>query len=161
MITQEELKRLLHYNPETGFFTWLVTNTNKVKVGSVAGTRNPEAYCQITVAGGRYLAHRLVWLYVHGRWPTEMLDHKNLNRQDNRLENLREATRSENLSNSKCRSHSKIGVKGVCKNGGRWMARITVGGESTYLGTFDTIEEAHQAFMAAARAQRGEFARAA
>ncbi len=159
MITQEEVRRLFHYDPISGVFTRKVVNTNRVKVGSVAGTKRPDGYLKITIYGKHYLAHRLAWFYVHGEWPSEMTDHKNLDRGDTRLANLRDSTRSDNYANTRVRSHSKIGIKGVRKNGKRWMASISLNSQSIYLGTFDTPEEAGEAYAKAAREIRGEFAR--
>ena len=161
MITQSELKRLFHYDPETGIFTRLVTRGNRALAGARAGTPRPDGYLKITIDKKHYLAHRLAWLYMRGVWPSEMLDHKNLDRSDTRFDNLREATRSENYTNTRCRSHSTIGVKGVTRNGDRWMARISVDSSAIYLGTYDTVEQAHSAYMIAANKIRGEFARAA
>ena len=95
MITQEELKELLDYNPETGLFTWNVYNNIKNK--TTAGTFN-DGYIQIKIKQKIYQAHRLAWLYVYGEWPKGQIDHINGIRDDNRIENLRDVTNRETLS---------------------------------------------------------------
>lgn len=96
-----------------------------------------------------------------GEWPADMIDHKNRDRTDNRWENLREATRSQNNANR--RASSTHGFKGATFNRrqGRWMAQTKVNGKRVYLGYYDTPEEAHAAYVAAAERYFGEFARAA
>jgi len=109
----------------------------------------------------RYLQHRLVWLYVHGRWPKDQIDHINGNRSDNRLCNLREATCSQNLMNARAHSHNTSGLKGACKHEpGYWSSVIRVNGKNKYLGRFKSPEEAHAVYASAAKKYFGEFARA-
>jgi len=163
MITQEQLKQRLHYDPGTGVFTWL----NGKRKGKTAGSNGGRGYLQITVSvdGSRkkYWAHRLAWLYVHGSWPPE-IDHINRNPADNRLRNLRLATRSQNGMNS-LRKNAAPGFRGtsfdVIRN--KWRAQIqtTIGGKRRYyhLGYFATKEEAVAAYAAAARLLHREFRR--
>jgi hypothetical protein len=99
MITQIELKEMVTYDPLTGHFTWLVDRgTNKLK-GKRCGNIECDGYVSCCFNRKRYKAHRLAYLYMTGDWPKLEIDHINRNRQDNRWENLREATRSENASN--------------------------------------------------------------
>lgn len=102
------------------------------------------------------------WLHVHGVWPTR-LDHINRNRADNRLANLRPATQSENMANIGVPKHNTSGLKGASwdRQMRKWQAKIEVAGKQIHLGRFESREAAHKAYMAAARRQFGEFARAA
>lgn len=100
MLTQDRLKELLHYDEDTGMFTWIVSTARCVKVGDIAGSKNGKGYLHIMVDKRIYLAHRLAFLYVHGRFP-EFTDHINWIRDDNRISNLREVTQQENNQNKK------------------------------------------------------------
>lgn len=90
MITQDELKRVLHYDPDTGVFTRRIRSAQSVKVGDEAGARRPDGTVSISVLGGRYLAHRLAWLYVYGSLPANRLAHLNCIKDDNRISNIKE-----------------------------------------------------------------------
>jgi hypothetical protein len=164
-ITAERLRQLLHYDPERGVFTWLSRpaerSWNTRFAGTRAGTINGLGYVVIGILGRRYKAHRLAWLYVHGEWPGRELDHINCDKSDNRIANLRPATRSQNIANSRARSDSTSGLKGVRwhESSRRWLARLTAGGKR-HIGLFDTPEAAHAAYIAAAEKHFGEFARA-
>ena len=153
-ITQARLKELLAYDPLTGVFTRLKkTNRNKV-IGSEAGSVNAEGYVLIGVDGARYMAHRLAWLYVFGSLPTKLIDHINHDKSDNRIENLREVTQSENLQNQVSpRKTTKSGFLGVSWDGAnkKWMAVIKTNRKLKNLGRFDTPEQAHQKYLAAKR----------
>lgn len=156
MLTQARLKEVLKYDRKTGVFTWRVRTTNRVHVGDVAGS--PEGkYLAIKVDGRRYRAHRLAWLYVRGAWPKADIDHRNGRHRDNRISNLRDASRSLNMLNAK-RAHcdSKSGLLGVVKYRARWKSELMVGGKKRHLGVFSTPEEAHRAYLKARRhATRG------
>ena len=90
MLTQSELKSLLHYDPETGLFTWIAPLSNRVQVGDVCSTVAPIGYILIGVRGQKLYAHRLAWLYMTGEWPENQIDHINCVKTDNRWANLRE-----------------------------------------------------------------------
>lgn len=141
MITQMRLKELLLYEPETGRFIWRF-DKGTARAGCVAGTPSGNGYIQICLDRRIYVAHRLVWLYVHGRFPPHQIDHINRERADNRIENLREATAAQQFQNI-LRSPGKFAV-GVSKSsdGKRWNASIRV-----HLGTFLTEAEAEQAYV--------------
>lgn len=158
MITCDQLKSLLHYEPETGLFTRL-TEHGRWHVGDLCGWANGNGYVRLEIAGGRYHAHRLAWLYVHGEWPENNIDHIDGDRSNNRIANLRVANPSQNIANSRKRKASEF--KGVSRRHKRWVAQITLNYKSLYLGTFNTPEEAHAAYLAAATRLFGEFARAA
>lgn len=160
-ITHARLREALHYDPETGVFTWRVANNGRIKIGQRAGSPNKEGYIQIKIDRRLYGAHRLAWFYVHGAWPKEEIDHRRGIRGDNRIGELREATHFQQMANSKRPCTNTSGFKGVSfyKRKHRWRAYIAVGGKPKHLGYFDTAEEAHEAYAETATAQFGEFAR--
>lgn len=166
MVTQEKLKELLHYDPDTGWFTWRVEVQcygGGRKPGDRAGSQNAAGYRHIGLKGKPpYKEHRLAWLYAYGVWPPTEIDHANRDPSDNRLTNLRLASRSQNSANM-VKPVGASGHKGVYKNKGtqRWFAQISVDCKSKYLGSFDSPEEAYTAYVAAAREHYGEFARIA
>ena len=160
-LTQERLKELLDYDPLTGVFRWRVYRARGARPGSIAGTPNDNGYILIGIDGVVRRAHRLAWLYINGKQPTGLIDHVNGDKTDNRIANLRLATKSTNGANSKTRCDSSIGLKGVYRNRARYSARISCNGTRYRLGTYDTPELAHAAYCAAARRYFGEFARAA
>jgi hypothetical protein len=157
MLSPERLRSLLHYDPETGVFTWKVA-----RKGTAAGTicvhKRPDGYMRIGVDGRLYYAHRLAFLYMTGRWPSHYVDHVNRNPSDNRWGNLREATVSQNLANS-YRGNAASGLKGAYRHKDKWRASISINGKNILLGVFATAEEAHDAYKSAAERQFGEFAR--
>lgn len=141
-LTVDQVRERLKYNPETGLFTWL----SGPFVGKVAGTSDRFGYTRVWTMGRNHSAHRLAWLYVYGTHPKGEIDHINGIRNDNRIENLREVTRSTNLTN---RSFGASGAKGVYRQGQKWRAQIRVNGVTKHIGTFATKEDAHQAYLAA------------
>lgn len=161
MLTQERLKEILHYNPETGDFTNRINRGTRAKAGEVAGGIDLEGYLKIKIDGRPYKSHRLAWLYICGEMPPEHIDHINGVRTDNRMVNLRPATNSENQRNRGAPKNSTTGVKGVswCQRDRRYRARINTYGKCKYLGLFGTAEEAATAYAEAAKRFHGEFAR--
>lgn len=158
-LTQARLREVLDYNSDTGLFTRKVGVSNS-PAGAVPG-KIYKGYREMNVDGFRYFAHRLVWRYVTGEWPDGQIDHINGVRDDNRFENLRVATNTQNAYNSRKKRINKSGFKGVSRSThGRWQAQIRVNGKNRGLGLFDTPEEAHAAYIAAAEQYHGEFARA-
>lgn len=151
MITQAELKELLDYDPVTGVFRWK-TSKQKIKVGAVAGSVDKvKLYWRIMINGKKYLAHRLVWLYMTGNWPVYQLDHINGIPNDNRFCNLRECTHAENHQNIGKSVKNKSGYIGVswCAARQKWLARIKINGHSKHLGRYNTPEDAYEAYKAA------------
>jgi hypothetical protein len=159
-LTADELRRLLSYDPETGVFRWKVSRSNRVKVGAVAGTICSGGYCSVWI-GRFYKSHRLAWLYVHGRWPDEMLDHVNGDPTDNRISNLREASRAENGMNRGRNRNNASGQKGVhwYAKLNKWCVSIKLEGKTRHLGYYSSLEDAANAYSEAARSRHGEFAR--
>lgn len=147
MITQERLKELLHYDPDTGVFTWISNMNQNVRAGDEAGciTRDGQThYRSIGVDGSLYKAHRLVWLYTQGDLPHHQIDHIDGNGLNNLMSNLRDVTHRENGKNARLRSNNKSGVNGVCyhKLSGKWRARIKTQSGYKDLGNFDDIKDA-------------------
>ena len=167
MLSLERLKALLHYDPETGRWTWLISPSNRVHVGDEAGcanNNNPQRRRRlIRIDNAYYLSSRLAVLYMTGRWPKKTVDHKNVDPLDDRWENLREATEQQQRANTKLCSDNKSGFKGVFYKRRLitkpYMASIRVDSKTIYLGYFKTAEEAHTAYLQAAQQHFGAFAR--
>jgi len=159
MITQELLKELFDYDLETGWFFNKVQRGVRGPIGEPAGNYDKDGYIVISIDRKKYRAHRLVWLYMTGEWPEAEIDHKDGVPWNNRWDNLREATRSDNITNSN-RALGESGFRGVkfdqCTR--TWRARIGYGYQRQYLGTYSTAEEAYQAYLVAAEAVHGGFA---
>lgn len=160
-ITRARLQKLLHYDSETGEFRWQERVSRQVYAGDLAGTVEINGYRKITIEGGQYSAHQLAWFYMKGRWCPGCIDHRDGNRSNNRWTNLRRATQSQNCANRRLMRNNKCGFKGVTQTPSRrWSAAIQKEGRMHYLGIFSTPQEAHAAYVAAARKLFGEFARA-
>lgn len=161
MLLKRRLERLLDYDCTTGVFRWRVTRSPGAKRGSVAGRLNAKGYLIIGVDGNRYMAHRLAWFYVYGVWPESELDHVNGNRSDNRVRNLRQCSRSENLQNACTRRDSQSGVKGVRwhQSKQRWQPRVKHQGKQLYLGYYRDMEFADLVAREARDKYHGEYAR--
>lgn len=160
-LTHERLLYLLNYDPVTGVFTRNV-GAGGTKAGAKAGyLHKSTGYWFVKVDGQAYGAHRLAWFYVHGVWPEGELDHENTNTLDNWIANLREASNSANGANKPRYKNNVCGLKGVHlhRSTGKWKAQIKKDGRVTHLGLFTTREEAHAAYIGAARALHGMFAR--
>lgn len=151
-ISAERLRKLLHYDPDAGSFTWLVTRNQSAKIGREAGATNAAGYRCVTIDGRAYMSHRLAWLYVYGAHADVEIDHINRDKADNRISNLRLVSRSENCQNSSSRRNTASGLRGVSwhKQRQRWAARITLHGLTKHLGLFDSPELAHAAYLQAA-----------
>lgn len=146
MITQKELEELLHYDPETGAFTWIVKRSG-AGLGNVAGHKEKrDGYIRIKVKDKKYPAHRLAWLYMTGEWPENYIDHINGIRDDNRWGNLRDVTHRTNCENQRVAT-GETGYLGVYKSINNYRARIKTNGRNIDLGSYKTPEEAHQAYL--------------
>lgn len=150
MLTHSELIELLHYDQDTGIFTRKAKHYSKsaFKIGDIAGSLTNKGYVVIMVKAKKYSAHRLVWLYVYGKFPSMDIDHKNGIRNDNRLCNLREASSSQNSMNYGVPSNNTTGFKGVSffKRTGRWKASAKLNGHPYHLGYFSSPELASAAY---------------
>lgn len=150
----DRLKELLHYCPDTGSITWAKRRFG-VKVGSEAGTEH-KGYRRIKIDGKLLLAHRVAFAIFTGEWPEEEIDHINRVRSDNRISNLRPASRSNNMVN-RAYPVGESGITGVTKHKNGWQANISIKGRCVYLGLFKTIEEAAIARSSAELIAYGEF----
>lgn len=142
MLTQAELQSKLHYDPETGIFTW-------IKLNKIAGNLH-YGYVSICINYKNYRAHRLAWLYVYGKWPKKYIDHINNIKNDNRLCNLREATNQQNLQNLiKPNRNNKVGFLGVIyrKERNNYIGQVFVNKKCYRTKSFKTAEEAHEAYL--------------
>lgn len=144
-LTQKEVKKLFYYDFCTGNLYWRVDRgPNKVK-GNIAGSLNKSGYIRIKINDSSYSAHRIIWLYVYGKLNENLqIDHKDGNRSNNKLDNLREVTQSINQQNQRRHKIGKSGYLGVyympTKN--KYKAEINQNGKRIYLGLYSTIEEA-------------------
>lgn len=176
--TPEELRQLLSYDPETGKLFWksrpftMFGDDEQAAKAQCAKWNSrragKEAFTAISVNGyrrGRVLkvnqqAHRVIWAIVTGAWPAQDIDHINRDRTDNRFCNLREVSRSQNLSNTSANKNSTSIFIGVSKRSrdNRWIAQVKCNGTQRFLGSFDDEEAAARAYDAGALVLQGEFA---
>lgn len=164
-LTSELAHAILDYDPMTGKFVWKANRGGRragYEAGHIRPLKRAERYKTIRIGNKLYLAHRVAWLMMTGRFPINDLDHINGDPGDNRFSNLREATASQNMMNKKVGTNNKSGFKGVSwdKINNKWVSRIrTPGGRYRNLGRFKLAEEASDAYWLAAKEMFGEFAR--
>jgi len=159
-LTRARLRELLHYNPKTGEFRWRKRPGDGHGDPS-AGYVESRAYRRIKVDGRAYREHQLAWFFMTGRWGRPAIDHRDGDATNNRWNNLRRATASQNNANTRRPRHNTSGHKGVslCRESGKWHAKIGRNGKRIHLGRFATPQAAHRAYRAAARRLFGKFAR--
>lgn len=155
IVSAEEIRQAFLYDPDTGDFIRRERTASRAPAGVVVGNNNSGGYLQIRYNSMRFLAHRLAWMYVTGEWPVRVIDHINGNREDNRFKNLRDVsqqTNSENLRLPQGRTTSRLlGVHIQRRKTVRYLAQIVTSGKLKHLGSFDTPEEAHAAYIEAKR----------
>lgn len=156
-LTLGDVEPLFHFDPATGRLYWKVARGNQA-AGSVAGSRYKKGI-RVNVNGHRYYVHHIVWLFATGTWPDREIDHRDGDNTNNRPNNLRLATPSQNNANR--RAWGRHGVKGVRQHGKSFQARISINGHKIHLGTFKCKHEAHRVWFEKAQEIHGEFARAA
>jgi hypothetical protein len=146
-LTQERLKEVLHYDPDTGIFTWLISPVGTVPAGSIAGCRYTEGYIHITIDRVVYRSHRLAFLYMEGYFPEYLVDHIDRNPSNNAWTNLREVSNRCNCRNRKVTITNKSGVTGVFWYAARnkWLATIKTIKKNTFLGYFTLKTDAVKA----------------
>lgn len=160
MLTQDLLKELFNYNQDTGELTWKVRSAYNVQPGAEAGSVSGQGYREVQIAGRTHKCHRLIWMMTYGNFPsTTDIDHINGDRADNRLTNLRLASRKQNPANRKVPANSSSGFKGVAPHGKGFRAYLTVNGSRINLGTRSSAKEAADLYDASAIEHYGVFAR--
>lgn len=161
-VSINELRELLSYAPATGVISWKVDRGLRVRAGDEFGcVSKANGYRFGSFKYTQLNAHRVAWALHYGEWPQGDVDHKNLLRHDNRIENLRACTRRQNIANMNPTKANKSGFKGVSMRAdtGKWTARIRAGGRYLALGCWDRAEDAAAAYAEAAKRYHGEFAR--
>ena len=143
MITQQRLHEILDYDPNTGEFRWKISTNHRIKIGQIAGSgpsRKKARYSQIMIDGKLYMTHRLAWLFVYGQFPNKEIDHKDGNRLNNKINNLRELSSKENSQNKQRYKSNKTGITGVwwIKEKKKWGSKIS----NTILGYYEDIWDA-------------------
>lgn len=148
------IKELFNYDPETGILRWIGSRSNRVKYLDIAGTIGKSGYLMVGILDKRYQVHRVIWFYMYGKWPDGDIDHINGIKTDNRIENLRDVTRSVNKQNIKrANLNNKYKLLGVFwhKASKKYLAKIMLNGNSKHLGLFDCPQAAHEAYLQAKR----------
>lgn len=153
-LTQKRLKEVVKYDCKTGLFYWRLS-TGKASRGAVAGHTDKVGYTKISIDGVKYFAHRLAWFYVHGKWPTQNIDHKDRCRSNNRIANLRDVGQSLNGLNGPLRKNNSSGCTGVSYDARRknWVAYINKNYRKKHLGAFANRQQAVAARNAALAVQ--------
>lgn len=156
---QERLKELFNYCD--GNLLWKVQKSRATKIGQIAGVKDFRGYVRISIDRKSYYAHRLIWIWHYGELFNNKLDHINTNTSDNRIENLRLATQSQNNGNRNIPANNTSGHKGVSWSNQlqKWKAYIAIDGVRIHLGYFEELVEASAAYNLAAERHFGEFAR--
>ena len=144
MIDQESLKRLFYYDAESGMLIWRFGNGRNVKPWQQVKSKNGHGYYSAKINNKTYLAHRLIWLYVYGKFPDKYIDHKNRIRNDNRLCNLRDVNTTDNAQNISLPSHNKSGHIGVSwiKSHNCWTVFVKVNKKNKWLGFYKNLNDA-------------------
>lgn len=156
-LTADDLRRRLSYDPASGQLRWL----DGARAGKVAGCIcSSSGYVHVKLNRYQYLAHRLAWLHYYGEWPRGECDHRDRDRANNSIANLRACSRSQNRANTGVKSTNTSGFKGVSfnKRAGKFRADIRVGSQRKTLGYFSNPVEAARHYQAAALIAHGEFA---
>lgn len=157
--SREYLASLFAYEPDTGNLIRIQSRPG-VTVGDIAGCVDDQGYVKVYIDRRAYLVHRIVWILVHGEWPSGEIDHINGNKADNRIANLRVCSRHENQRNTKMRKDNSSGVKGVVwdKRINAWFAQVALNGKTFYGGSFKDLEDAKRAAIELRNRLHGEFA---
>jgi hypothetical protein len=171
-LTAGYLRECFDYDAKTGSLIWKVrprehfktkqgwNATNTRCAGLPAGVVRDDGYVMAKISGKIVGVHRIVWVLHTGEWPSELIDHKDGNPGNNRIENLRPANDTYNNANAKLNKRSLIGLKGVSRNGKKWHARLQKDGKRLCLGTYDCPAASHFAYLVAADKEFGDYARA-
>lgn len=154
-LTASFVRSILDFDAKTGVFTWRPGYHRSVVAGRVAGRVNGKGYATISIKNNHYQSHRLAWLHFYGEWPSGQIDHINRNKLDNSIKNLRVVTASENCLNRDQPKSKYSNERGVTfhKSNNKWQAQICLPGRngSTYIGSFESKEDAVLAYKEARR----------
>lgn len=150
----ERLNELLEYDPETGKIFWKVSRSS-ARPGKEAGYINVTGYRKMCIDSVEVGTHRVAWALFYGKWPDGCIDHINGNRSDNRIENLRDVDASTNMQNLKQAKANNLssGLLGAYKvsTSEKWKSQIRIDGKIKHLGTFESAQDAHKAYINAKR----------
>jgi hypothetical protein len=171
-VTREEMAQAFSYDADSGELRRMRPmgqGGSRHEAGTIAGTIENNGYRRVTLPGVkrkqlRVLAHRIAWLLHYGEWPIGQLDHKDGDKANNRIANLRDATSSQNGMNRPCRVDNALGHRGVCfsasgRNKKHYVACVKAKDKGHYFKRFRTLEEAIAARREAATALHDEFHR--
>ena len=139
-VTQSYVQQLFDYNADTGVLLWKVSKAHCIKIGSIAGCHNGNGRLRVLIDRKKYYVHQIIWMYVYGSF-VRKLDHKDGNPLNNRIENLRPATDTENGMNRKASKGKEIPIKNVYRHGGSYSVRI-VANKHEYTKTFKNFDQA-------------------
>ena len=166
--SSDYIRSILDYWPETGVLRWRQRQDQDAQwngryAGTVAGFENGDGAVRVAINDHKYLAHRVIWAWMTGERPPNLIDHEDLDRSNNRWENLRAATKSQNCANSRLQRNNTSGIKGVSwsKAARRWQVHITKDKKQRFLGLYNCIGAAACVRDIEANIAFGEFARAA
>jgi hypothetical protein len=136
-LTQDQVKSLFDYKDGNLYWKNKTTNLSRVKINNIAGSPGEKGYLQIGINQKLYLAHRVIFLMHHGYMP-DFVDHIDGNKENNFIENLREASRGQNRMNSKLQSNNKSTIKNVNwhKKQNKWVVQLGVEGKKLYFGAY-------------------------
>jgi hypothetical protein len=162
-LTQERLKEVLYYHPESGDFVRLVALCGRALVGQQVGTPDAAGYLTSKIDGKTYKLHRLAFLYVLGRWPDPECDHRDMVKNNNEWSNLREASLGENRRNVGPRKGNTTGIKGIRfdRRRGTYVVDLQTNKQRHNYSGIKTLEEAIEVCAQLLVTFHGEFARAA
>lgn len=149
MPTQERVKHLFHYDPDSGKLFWKNPTSIRTKIGDEISYINC-GYLKVCFDGEIHLAHRVIWLYETGHWPDyprELVDHKDQDKLNNKFNNLRLTDHNGNQHNRPLNKNSTTGFKGVTKKGDKFMSQASFKGKRYYLGLYSTAEEAYEVYQ--------------
>ena len=149
-----KIRELFDYDPHTGILRWRVSKARRIHTGDIAGVPSGNRL-NVMIDYCNYKVHHLCWAYFYGVWPTSELDHKDGNGLNNSIDNLREATRSQNSGNMRAHSDNVLGFKGVSQSRNKFVARV----KGRRIGLYDTPEEAYASYCVEAKKEFGEFFR--
>lgn len=158
-LTQARVRELFDY--KDGFLYWRIKPSRDTVIGALCGCERNDGYRVITIEGRKYLAHRIIFFWHYGFLPRS-IDHIDRDPRNNRIENLRQATHSQNHCNRSKQKNNTSGYKGVSwiSRDKKFQTKIKVGEKHIHLGYFNSAQEAHDAYIKAANKHFGEFARA-